>query len=100
MPSTFRQFKNFMREYAVSSVVVGIVTGVAVRDFAKAVVDDVAMPVLNLLLPNVNWNDWVVALSPVARLRVGHLLGAALDFLVICSLIFLFAKVATQAARK
>jgi large conductance mechanosensitive channel len=99
MPSIFRQFKNFMKEYSVSGVAVGIVMGIAVRDYAEALVSDFIMPVINAFVPDIDWADWVLPLGE-AKIKAGHLLAASLNFLIICFVIFLFARLVVRAARK
>ena len=98
MPSIFRQFKNFMKEYSVSGVAVGIVMGIAVRDYAEALVGDFIMPVINAFFPDIDWADWILQLGE-AKIKAGHLLAASINFLIICFIIFLSAKAATRAAR-
>ena len=63
MPSIFRQFKNVIKEYSVSGVAVGIVMGIAVRDYAEALVGDFIIPVINAFVPDVDWADWVLRLG-------------------------------------
>lgn len=98
MASIFRQFKNFMKEYSVSGVAVGIVMGIAVRDYAEALVGDFIMPVVNVFIPDTDWADWVLYLGQV-KIKAGHLLAASLNFAIICFIIFLFARVVTRASK-
>jgi large conductance mechanosensitive channel len=99
MPSVFRQFKNFMKEYSVSGVAVGIVMGIAVRDYAEAVVDDFIMPVANVFFPDVDWTDWILPIGEV-KIKAGHLPASSINFLIICFIIFIFARVVIHAARE
>ncbi|UCH79301.1 MAG: MscL family protein [Candidatus Coatesbacteria bacterium] len=99
MPSLFRQFKSFMKEYSVSGVAVGIVMGIAVRDYASALVDDLIMPIANAFMPDTAWTEWALTLGEV-KIRAGHLLSASITFLVICFIIFVFARLAVRADRK
>jgi len=98
MPSLFRQFRNFMREYSISYVAIGIVMGIAARDYAEALVKDLLMPVIAVFLPGTDWAEWVLPLG-AAKVKIGHLLASSVNFVVICFFIFLFAKVAVRAAR-
>jgi large conductance mechanosensitive channel protein len=98
MASIFRQFKNFMKEYSVSGVAVGIVMGIAVRDYAEALVGDFIMPIVNVFIPDTEWADWVVHLGQ-AKIKAGHLLAASLNFVIICFIIFFFARVVTRASK-
>jgi large conductance mechanosensitive channel len=80
-------------------VAVGIVMGIAVRDYAEALVNDFIMPVINAFVPDIDWADWVLTLGE-AKIKAGHLLAASLNFLIVCFVIFLFARLAVRAAKK
>lgn len=99
MASIFRQFKNFMKEYSVSGVAVGIVMGIAVRDYAEAIVDDFIMPVANVFFPDVDWADWILPIGEI-KIKAGHLLASSINFLIICFVVFIFARAAVRAAKK
>jgi large conductance mechanosensitive channel len=99
MPSVFRQFKNFMKEYSVSGVAVGIVMGIAVRDYAEAIVDDFIMPIANVFVPDTDWTEWILPIGEV-KIKAGHLPASSINFLIICFIIFIFARVVVRAARK
>jgi large conductance mechanosensitive channel len=98
MATIFRQFRNFMKEYSVSGVAVGIIMGIAVRDFASAIVDDFIMPVANVFLPDTSWTEWILTLG-TAQIKAGHLLSAGINFLIIVFIVFIFAKVATRGSK-
>lgn len=95
----FDDFKAFLEEFNVIAVAVGIVTGIAVKDLSQALVDDLIMPVVGALLPNAGWADWVLSLGPV-HIKIGHLLARSIDFIIICFVVFLFARAATALSRK
>jgi len=99
MPSVFRQFKNFMKEYSVSGVAVGIVMGIAVRDYAEAIVDDFIMPIANVFVPDTDWTEWILTIGE-AKIKAGHLMASSINFLIVCFIIFVFAKFATRGLKK
>ena len=99
MASVFRQFKNFMKEYSVSGVAIGIVMGIAVRDYAEAIVADFIMPVANVFVPDTDWTEWILPLGE-AKIKAGHLLASSINFLIVCFVIFVFARLVVRAARK
>jgi large conductance mechanosensitive channel len=98
MANIFTKFKTFLQEFNVIAVAVGIVTGIAVKDYAQAFVDDLIMPVVNVVVPGTAWADWVLALGPV-QVKIGHLLARSIDFVIICFVVFLFAKAANALAK-
>ena len=78
---------------------VGIVMGIAVRDYAEALVSDFIMPIINSFVPDIDWADWVLPLGE-AKIKAGHLLAASLNFLIVCFVIFLFARLVVRAAKE
>jgi len=95
----FDEFKAFLEEFNVIAVAVGIVTGIAVKDLSQAIVDDLIMPVIGALLPSSGWADWILPLGPV-HIKIGHLIARSIDFVIICFVVFLFARAATALSRK
>jgi len=98
MANIFKEFKTFLQEFNVVAIAVGIVTGLAVKDFSQAFVDDLIMPIVAALLPGGGWAEWVLALGPV-QIKIGHLLARSIDFLIICFVVFLFARVAAALSK-
>jgi large conductance mechanosensitive channel len=79
-------------------VAVGIVTGIAVKDYAQAFVDDLIMPIVNVIVPGTGWADWILPLGPI-QVKIGHLVARSIDFLIITFVVFLFAKAANALAK-
>ncbi len=98
MANIFVEFKKFLQEFNVIAVAVGIVTGIAIKEYAQAFVDDLIMPVVNVLVPGTAWADWVLALGPI-QVKIGHLLARSIDFIIICFVVFLFAKAANALTK-
>ncbi len=91
MANILTEFKEFLKEFNVVSVAVGIVTGLAVKEYAQAIVDTLIMPFVNVALPGKAWAEWVLPLGPV-KIMGGMLLARTIDFLIICFVVFLFVK--------
>ena len=53
MAGWFGDLRKFLKEFNVLTVAVGFVIGTAVRDYARAVVDDLVMPLVNVVTPDV-----------------------------------------------
>ncbi len=98
MANIFSEFKKFLQEFNVIALAVGIVTGIAVKDYAQAFVDDLIMPVVNVIVPGTGWEDWILPLGPI-NVKIGHLVARSIDFLIICFVVFLFAKAANALAK-
>ena len=84
--SIAKEFKDFIAKGNVIDLAVAVVIGGAFGKVVSAVVDDIVMPVVGALLPAGDWREFMV--SPL-QFKVGHLLGAIIDFLIISLVIFL-----------
>lgn len=93
--SLIEEFTRFLDEYGVLGLAIAFVIGNAVSDLVKATVNDIIMPIVEVFLPAGDWQEYTAVLLGV-ELKVGHFLGAAIDFTVIALLIFLFVKYALK----
>ncbi len=98
MPSFITEFKKFVREFNVLTVAVGFVIGAAVRDYVRAVVDDLVMPAVNVLMPDVDWACWVWGAGE-AKIRVGDLLARSIDLCLVVLVIFILVRLAKAATK-
>lgn len=96
--AVLEEFKKFALKGNVIDLAVAVVIGNAFTAIVNAVVSDLVMPVVGLVLPGGEWRNYTV--SPL-NLRIGHLLGAILDFLVIAAVLFIVVvKVGTFWRRR
>jgi len=86
------EFVAFLEEHGVIGLAIAFVMGIAVNDLVSAVVDDLVLPVV-VFSPGGDWENATATLASV-EFRIGHFLGAFVDFLVVALLIFLFVKCA------
>lgn len=86
-----KEFKEFLREYKVMGLAVAFIMGVAVNDLVKSLVDNVIMPVVNLLLPEGDWQTATAAIGPV-EIVWGAFLATLLNFTILAFVVFLIAK--------
>jgi large conductance mechanosensitive channel len=86
-----KEFFDFLKKYGIIGLAIAVVIGGKVNDFVKVCVDDLIMPLISPLFPNGNWREAVLQLGQI-KLGIGHFLGAALDFVIVAGLVFLFAK--------
>ena len=84
--SVLSEFKQFALKGNVVDLAVAVVIGNAFTAIVNAVVSDLVMPVVGLVLPGGDWRE--VTVTPL-QLRIGHLLGALLDFIIIALVLFL-----------
>ena len=84
--SIVKEFRDFIAKGNVIDLAVAVVIGGAFGKVVSALVDDIVMPLVGALLPSGDWREFVV--SPL-HFKIGHLLGALIDFLIIAFVIFI-----------
>lgn len=84
-----QEFKAFALKGNVVDLAVAVVIGTAFTKVITAVVDTLLMPLVGVLLPAGEWRNWEV--GPM-DLKVGQLLGAIVDFLLVALVLFLVIK--------
>src|SRR3954449_5190371 len=84
--SWIQEFKAFAVKGNAIDLAVGVVVGGAFGKIVSAMVDDMIMPIVGAVLPGNEWRDFT--LTPL-KFKVGHLMGAVLDFVIISAVLFL-----------
>ena len=79
------EFKTFIMKGNVVDLAVAVVVGGAFGKIVSAFVDGIVMPLVSYVLPaNIKWEEWVLG-----KFRIGAVLGATVNFLIIALVIFL-----------
>ena len=79
------EFKTFIVKGNVIDLAVAVVVGGAFGKIITAFVDGIVMPLVTYVLPaNIKWEEWVLG-----KFRIGAVLGATVNFLIIALVIFL-----------
>jgi large conductance mechanosensitive channel len=79
------EFKAFVMKGNVIDLAVAVVVGGAFGKIVTAFVDGIVMPLVTYVLPaNIKWEEWVLG-----KFRIGAVLGATVNFLIIALVIFL-----------
>ena len=81
------EFRDFLSKYKVMGLAVAFILGLYLGAFVKALVDDLIMPIINFVIPDVDWE-----LIVVGPFRVGHFIGALLTFIIVAFVIFILVK--------
>jgi large conductance mechanosensitive channel len=87
----WKEFREFLQEYKVMGIAVGIVMGLATVALVNALVANIIMPIISPLMPGGNWQTSVLTLGPVA-LGWGAALAALINFVIIAFVVFIIAK--------
>ena len=95
--SIMDEFKTFIRKGNVIDLAVAVVVGGAFGKIITAFVDGIVMPLVTMVLPaNIKWEEWVLG-----KFRIGAVLGATVNFLIIALVIFLIlVKLLEKVTRK
>jgi large conductance mechanosensitive channel len=79
------EFKAFIMKGNVIDLAVAVVVGGAFGKIVTAFVDGIVMPLVSYVLPaNIKWEERVLG-----KFRIGAVLGATVNFLIIALVIFL-----------
>ena len=91
------EFKTFIMKGNVIDLAVAVVVGGAFGKIITAFVDGIVMPLVTMVLPaNIKWEEWVLG-----KFRIGAVLGATVNFLIIALVIFLIlVKLLEKVTRK
>src|SRR6058998_2696859 len=85
------EFMAFLKQYGVIGLAIAVIIGGKANALVTALVDGVLMPLVTFFLPGGAWRTAMLNLGPI-HLLLGPLFGAAVDFLIVAWLVFLFAK--------
>jgi large conductance mechanosensitive channel len=83
-------FMSFVREQGVVGLAVGLTLGGAVSKFVTALIEDIVNPIVGIVLGSTEGLAKMKFVIPGTKAAImwGHLLSAALDFLVIAAVIY------------
>ena len=100
------EFREFLKNYNVVGMAIGIVMGAAVTKLVNSIVQSLVMPLISLLMPGGHWEKagWVLrkavmdvadpekVLRPEVKILYGDMLSTGIDFIIIAIVVFMFAK--------
>jgi large conductance mechanosensitive channel len=87
------EFMQFLKEYSVIGLAIGVIIGTKAGELVKSIVDGLLMPFVNPILAAAggDWQTAKWALGPF-EFAWGSVLSALINFMVVAFLVFLFAK--------
>lgn len=85
------EFFDFLKNYNVISLAIGVVLGNAAKELVTALVNDIIMPIIGIISPGGQWREITIPMAS-SELRVGNLLGSLVDFLIVAVVVFLVVK--------
>ena len=85
------EFKQFLSKYKVMGLAVAFILALHLGALVQALVNDLIMPIIELVLPEVDWE--AIVFGPFL---VGHFIGQFVTFLIVAFVIFLLVKVTSR----
>jgi large conductance mechanosensitive channel len=85
------EFMDFLKNYNVVELAIGVVIGGAVKDLVTSIANDMIMPIIGILSPTGSWREIVLTIAG-SDFKVGNLLGAMLNFLIVAIVVFVVIK--------
>ena len=102
----FDEFKAFVMRGNVVDLAVGVIIGGAFGKIVTSLVNDIFMPIIGMILGNVNFSSLEIKLGePVegveqAAIRYGAFIQEIVNFLIIALCIFMVIKVINKMQKK
>lgn len=92
-----KDFMAFLKQYGVIGLAIAVVIGGKVNTLVTAFVDGLVMPLVGLATPGGDWRAMSIFLSSdtsetAPAIKIGLILGALLDFVIVAFIVFWFAK--------
>ena len=78
---------DFISKYKVMGIAVAFILGLYLGNLVQALVNNLIMPIITLVLPNMEWETLV--LGPF---RIGHFISVLITFLHVAFVVFLIVK--------
>jgi len=82
-PSIWKEFKAFAFKGNMIDLAVAVVIGAAFGTVIKSIVDNIIMPLVAYVTPNMTYTQW-----HIGRVLIGKFLGDLLNFLIIAFAVF------------
>lgn len=87
-PKGFKgEFIGFFSKYRVMGLAVAFIMVIYLGDLVKALVDDIIMPIVNIAIPDIEWEAILVG-----PFRVGDFIGALITVFIVAFVVFILVK--------
>lgn len=102
----FDEFKAFVMRGNVVDLAVGVIIGAAFGKIVTSLVNDIFMPIIGVLIGNVNFSDLQIKLgeplegAEQAAIKYGMFIQEVVNFLIIALCIFMVIKVINKLQKK
>lgn len=93
-----KEFVSFLKQYGVIGLAIAVIIGGKLNELVSSVVNDLVMPLIFQPLITASGAQNIRELS-YHGILYGKVAGAALDFIIIAFVVFLFAKFVLREAQ-
>lgn len=108
-----KEFKEFAMKGNIVDLAIGVVIGGAFGKIVTSLVTDIIMPIVGLLMGNMDFSNWFITLGSgdfktikeakdagVATINCGLFINNIIDFLIVAFSIFIVMKQITRFTKK
>ena len=81
------EFLEFLKNYNVLELSIGVVIGGALKDLTASMVSDLIMPVIGILTPSGSWKT-IAFMIAGSEFKIGNLISSVINFLIIALFVF------------
>ncbi|MFA7301197.1 MAG: MscL family protein [Candidatus Shapirobacteria bacterium] len=85
------EFLDFLKNYKVIELAIGVVIGNAVKDLVTAIAQDLIMPIVGIFTPTGSWRELVFIVAG-SEFKIGNIISALLDFAIVAFIVFIVVK--------
>lgn len=85
------EFLDFLKNYKVIELAIGVVIGNAVKDLVTAIAQDLIMPVVGIFTPSGSWRELVFTMAG-SDFKIGNIISATIDFAIVALVVFVVIK--------
>jgi large conductance mechanosensitive channel len=83
-----KEFMTFLKQYGVIGLAIAVIIG---GKLVAATVNGILMPIITFFIPGGAWRTATLDIGPIQFL-LGPFIGAAIDFIIVAWIVFVFAK--------
>lgn len=86
-----KEFIAFLRQYGIIGLAIAVIIGGKLNGLVSSLVDGIIMPLIGLIPIGGDWKTWGAMIGG-QEFKLGPLLAAGVDFLIVALLVFWFSK--------
>jgi large conductance mechanosensitive channel len=86
-----KEFMAFLKQYGVIGLAIAVIIGGKLNALVGATVDGILMPIITFFIPGGTWRTATLDVGSIHFL-LGPFIGAAIDFIIVAWIVFVFAK--------